>query len=319
MIRLPRPALTLFAGLVVVVASACGSSAATTGANGTGAPAGATNAPGSSAVATVNPNDPNSIITQALSSGTAVKSFHMKIDIAGTIKASALQSAAGSTAGGLGAALTSDIKLDGTSIEGDVDVANEAAHLAVSVPALAVLGNIPLTGDLIIKDSILYYQVSLLGAQYTEMDLGSLGSSLDSSLGALSSALPIASALPTAASLTDEVAQMRQELQAAGVTTKLVGVEQIGGKNADHISVTIPLDQINAQIAAEASAVPGMKIDSATLDFWTYTDNYQLAKVQFTAASSTLGNLSFTVTVTNYDAPVTITAPAASAIQSTTP
>lgn len=315
MIRLPRPALTLFAGLVVVVASACGSSAATTGANGTGAPAGGANAPGSSVAAPVNPNDPNSIITQALSSGTEVKSFHIKIDIAGTIKASALQSAAGSDASGLGAALTSDIKLDGTSIEGDVDVANEAAHLAVSVPALAVLGNIPLTGDLIIKNNILYYQVSLLGAQYTEMDLGSLGSSL----GALSSALPLASTLPTAASLTDEVAQVRQELQAAGVTTKLVGVEQIGGKNADHISVTIPLNQINAEIAAEASAVPGMKIDSATLDFWTYTDNYQLAKVQFTAASSTLGNISFAVTVTNYDAPVTITAPAASAIQSTTP
>jgi hypothetical protein len=315
LIRLPRPALTLFAGLVVVVASACGSSAATTGANGTGAPAGGANAPGSSVAAPVNPNDPNSIITQALSSGTEVKSFHIKIDIAGTIKASALQSAAGSDASGLGAALTSDIKLDGTSIEGDVDVANEAAHLAVSVPALAVLGNIPLTGDLIIKNNILYYQVSLLGAQYTEMDLGSLGSSL----GALSSALPLASTLPTAASLTDEVAQVRQELQAAGVTTKLVGVEQIGGKNADHISVTIPLNQINAEIAAEASAVPGMKIDSATLDFWTYTDNYQLAKVQFTAASSTLGNISFAVTVTNYDAPVTITAPAASAIQSTTP
>jgi len=43
---------------------------------------------------------------------------------------------------------------------------------------MAMLANAPLTGDLILKDSVLYYKVSLLGAKYTKMDLGSLGSSL---------------------------------------------------------------------------------------------------------------------------------------------
>lgn len=52
MIRLPRPALAIFAGLVVVFASACGSSAATPGAGGTTGPAGVSAAPaGASSVA----------------------------------------------------------------------------------------------------------------------------------------------------------------------------------------------------------------------------------------------------------------------------
>jgi hypothetical protein len=52
LIRLPRPALAIFAGLVVVFASACGSSAATPGAGGTTGPAGVSAAPaGASSVA----------------------------------------------------------------------------------------------------------------------------------------------------------------------------------------------------------------------------------------------------------------------------
>jgi len=88
-----------------------------------------------------------------------------------TIKAAAIQAEAGSA----GAAITSDVKLDGTSITGDVDVANQAADLSFTVPPMAMLGNAPLTGDLILKDSVLYYKVSLLGAKYTKMDLGFSG------------------------------------------------------------------------------------------------------------------------------------------------
>ena len=169
MFRVPKPALSILAGLVVVIAGACSSAASTPAmAGASGAPqampsAMAAASAGASAMATANPNDPSSIITQALSSETATTSFHIKLEVAGTIKAAALQSAAGSA----GAAITSDVKLDGTAIEGDVDVANQAAHLTLSVPAMAMLGNVPITGDLIVKDQVLYYKVSLLGTKYT--------------------------------------------------------------------------------------------------------------------------------------------------------
>jgi hypothetical protein len=59
LIRLPRPALAIFAGLVVVFASACGSSSATPGAGGTTGPAGVSAAPaGASSVAPATSQQP---------------------------------------------------------------------------------------------------------------------------------------------------------------------------------------------------------------------------------------------------------------------
>jgi hypothetical protein len=261
---------------------------------------------GASVAATVNTNDASSIITQVVNGGSAVKSFHLKLALSGTIKAAAIQSMAGSS----GSAITSDIKLDGTAIEGDVDVANAAAHLTLNVPGMQMLGNVPITGDLILKDSALYYKVSLLGTKYTKTDLGSL-----SSLSPVAVPTPGASAL---AGVTDEITALRAQMDAAGVKATLVGVEQIGGKDAYHITISGLSDYINTQMAA-ASAPPTVKIDSASVDMWVYKDNNALAQVEIKGASSAVGNLDFTLTVTNYDQPVTITAPAASEIQSTAP
>jgi hypothetical protein len=324
LLRVPKPALMLLAGLVLVVASAC-SSASATPFGGGNAPAGASNAPAGAsnapAAATTNPNDPSSIITAVLNGTTDVKSFHIKLTVSGTIKAAALAeagSAAGGAAGGLGSALTSDLKLDGTAIEGDVDLANQAAHITLNVPPLPALGNVPITGDVILVSNTLYYQVALLGPKYTKMDLGSLGSSL----GALSSSLPVS--VPTAAAsavgMADQLAQIRAQLLAAGVKVTLVGVDQIGGKPASHINVSVPLDLLNAQIAAAASPSPApAKIDSASIDFWVYTDSNRIAQAEIKGASSAFGNIDITLTVSNYDQPVTVTAPPAAQINPTTP
>ena len=314
MIRLPTPALAALAGFVLVFAAACGSSTITP----VPPPGGATNAPGvisTGPAATVNPQDPSSIITGVISGTTDVKSFHIKVTVNGTIKAAALASA-GDAAGGLGAALKGDIKLDGTAIEGDVDIANQAGHLTFNVPPLAALGNVPLTGDVILVSNALYYKVALLGPKYTKQDLGSIGDSL----GALSSSLPVA--IPSAgasAAIADQISQMRASLKDAGVTLTLVGVDKIGGKDASHISASVPLDKLNSAIAADASAGTAMKIDSASVDLWVYTDGNRLAQVEVKGASSTLGNLDLTLTISNYDQPVTVTAPPADQVNVTTP
>ncbi|MGD0121043.1 MAG: LppX_LprAFG lipoprotein [Candidatus Limnocylindrales bacterium] len=310
MIRLPKSALAALAGIVLVFAAACGSSTITPvpPPGGTNAPAGTSTAP---AVATVNPQDPSSIITGVINGTTDVKSFHIKLTVNGTIKAAALADA-GSAAGGL----KGDIKLDGTAIEGDVDIANQAGKLTFNVPPLAALGNVPLTGDLIVVSNTLYYKVTLLGPKYTKMDLGSIGDSL----GALSSSLPVA--VPSAgasAAIADQISQMRQALKDAGVTVTLVGVDKIGGKDASHINVSVPLDKLNSAIAAEASAGPAITIDSASVDIWVYTDSSRLAQVELKGASSTLGNLDITLTISNYDQPVTVTAPSADQVNPTTP
>lgn len=303
MLRIPKPALSILAGFVIVVASACSGSAGTF-APGVASPTAAASAGASAA----NPNDPNGIISSAISTGTAIKSFHIKIEVAGTIKAAALKDAAGSS----GSAITSDVKLDGTAIEGDVDVVNQAANLTFNVPPMAMLGNVPLTGDLIVKDNVLYYKVSLLGPKYTKMDLGSLTGSL-----------PVTVPTPGASAMTgvaDELKQLQAAMDQYGVKVTLVGVDQIGGKDANHINISIPLDKLNAEIAKSATSdSPAITIDSASFDVWVYKDNAQLAKIELKGASSSIGDLDFILTITNYDAPVTINAPAAKDINPAAP
>jgi hypothetical protein len=295
LLQFRRPAVAFLAAFTVIAAAACGGSSATP----TVGPASA----GASAVG----SDPNTILNSAISSGASVTSFHIKIELNGTISAAAL-AAAGGGGSPLGA-ITSDLKLDGTTVEGDVDVANSAAHLAANVPALPALGNVPITADLIVKDQVLYYQASLTGPMYTKMDL--------SSLSAMASSLPVA--VPTAMAsssggLSGELSSLQQQLKDAGVTATLVGVDQIGGKDANHITFTLPLAMINSEIAA-ASPSPMVQIDSASIDVWIYTDNSQIAKFEVKGASSTVGNLDLVITVTNYNVPVTINAPAASDVQ----
>jgi len=132
--------------------------------------------------------------------------------------------------------------------------------------------------------------------------------------------LPVA--VPSAgasAAIADQISQMRQALKDAGVTVTLVGVDKIGGKDASHINVSVPLDKLNSAIAAEASAGPAITIDSASVDIWVYTDSSRLAQVELKGASSTLGNLDITLTISNYDQPVTVTAPSADQVNPTTP
>jgi hypothetical protein len=289
-VRLPRTALALMAGLVLVTAGACSSNATT-------APAGGGPA--------ANQNDPNAILSSAISGGADIKSVHIKIAVSGTITKAALQAAMAGSGSGTQIPITTDAKLDGTAIEGDVDVANSAAHFTLNVPALQMMGNQPITGDLILVSNTLYYQVSLLGAKYSKQDLGSLANGLPVSI-------PSVIPSPGATAMTGELAQLQQQMKDAGVSVNLVGVDKIGGQDANHLNVSFPLDKINASIAAEASGGPAMTLDSASADFWIYKANNQLAQIDIKGASSSLGNLELMITLTNYNQPVTISAPAAS-------
>jgi hypothetical protein len=300
-INLRKPAYGALVGLVVVVASACGGSSATP------TPAG----------------DANAVITQALSGTSTVKSFHIKLSVGGTIKTGAITGATGAT--GLAAGI-GDLKLDGSTIEGDVDVAKSAVHIAVNVAPIQALGGIPIAADVIVVDQAIYLKAALLGGtKYTKMDLGSLSSMAGSlSLPSLPVAMPSAGA-SALAGLTDAAA-LEKQLKDAGAKAEIVGSESIGGKDATHVKVTVPVDWINQQIvnaeasskASSAGALAAMKLDAATFDMWVYKANNALAQMHLTGASSAIGNLDLMLTLTNYDQPVSISAPAASDIQTGT-
>jgi len=325
--RLPRRALALFAGLVLV-ASACTSSSATWpagisqmggsgGPGGSAGPGGGTNAPGASAA--FNPSDPSSIISALIAGGPDTKSFHLKIEVNGTIKASGLSGLGGDTTSGL----TGDLKLDGSTVEGDVDVANQAAHLAATVSLGSAGSTATIPADFIYKDGALYSKIDIPGlssdSKYTKSSVGDLSSSLTGGAVAIPTVGP--SGL---AGLGDQVATIRKALDDAGAKATLVGVDPIGGQDAYHITISVPLDLINSKIAgaaasAASTAAAGLSIDSAAVDAWVYKNGNRLAKIELKAASSKIGNLDVIVTVTNYDKPVTITAPPASQVETTAP
>lgn len=323
-----KPAFAVFLGLVLAVAAACGSSSATPTSPVVTLPpsasnsAEATTAPETpTAATTAGTGDAGSLINQALSGSADVKSFHIELTVAGTIKAAALAAESGSAA-------ASDVKLDGTSIKGDVDLANGAGHLAISVPAIAAM-DLPqaVTADLIVTNNVLYASAGALTQnKYIELPLSSLGD-LSQALPVPSLPVPTAGASSPVGDVTNELANLQQQLQQAGATATVVGTEQIGGQDATHIQVTVPVDYINQQIAAQEAqatetpppALAGAKLDSSTLDVWVYTSNNQLAQIHFTAASSAVGNVDVMLTLTNYDQPVTVTAPPASSISSENP
>ncbi len=304
------PIVAVLVGIAVVVAG-CSSGGSVASSAAASSPA---SSPAATPTAAATPTsvDPEALFNLGIAEGPAWQSFHMNIALNGTIKAAFLKTLGNPS----WAKLQSDAVLDGTVIDGDVDAPNLAFHLAINVPANSVTGSAPITGDLVIQNSYLYLKLSLLGAKYHELKLGTISKEMG---------IPVSVPTPGASALTgiaDMTASLRTQLEAAGVTPTVVGIDQIGGRDAYHIALSVPLDKINADIAAAASAAPAgeaavlrsINIDTVSSGIWIYKDNDELAQVQIAGSSSTVGNLSFTMTLTNFDQPVTISVPPASQV-----
>jgi LppX_LprAFG lipoprotein len=269
-----RPALVFSGVLLALAVVGCGSSSATP---------------------TAPPlTDPNEIITRSATGLTAVQTVHFDVTVSGSVNMSAL--------GGSGSALglSGSLKLDGTTMSGDVDIQKQALHVSASMPTL-----FGLTADIIQVDGYQYVKISMFGTKYTKSP---------------ATTLPIPTAAPSASlDISSTVASLKSSLTAAGVTATLVGREQVDGRNAYHVSVSLPKDLINQQIGAlSGAAAGGISIDTVTLDYWVFVDSLNPAKMEVKASSATLGNLTVTLTLTKYNQPVTIKAPADSEIQAST-
>jgi len=273
--RLPKTALALIALASVVIASGC------SGSSGTPTPPPIT--------------DPSEVITKSVAVVPAVKSLHLKLEVSGKVNTGALT---GGSSGGLG--LSGNFDLAGTTLEGDLDVTKLATDLKFSVPG--VLG---LTGEAIVVDGNLYYKTSLTGAKFT--------------MSKLSDTVPVSIPSPGAlasADITGGIASLRKTLDDAGAKATLMPDDKVNGKDAYHVSISVPVDAINTMLAGQGgSTTAGLKLDSATVDYWAYKDSLLPAKISIAASAGTLGNLSLVLTLTDYGKSVTVTAPAAGDIK----
>ncbi len=248
---------------------------------------------GSSGTPTPPPiSDPHEVITQALAHVPAVKSLHIKVEVSGKINTGALPGSSG--AGAI-------INLVNTSLEGDVDVTRQAVDLKFAVPGL--FGT---TGELIVVDGYLYTKISALGDN--KFNKSKLSDSVPVSI-------PSPGALASGA-LTAQVDSLRKALDDAGAVATLKPDDKVNGKDAYHVSISLPLTAINSMLAGlGGSAASGITLDSASVEIWVYRDNILPAKIEIKAAAGAVGNLDVAVTLSNYDQAVTIKAPADSDVK----
>jgi hypothetical protein len=246
---------------------------------------------GRSSLATPTPtpiSDPYEIITQSLGQLQDVQTLHLEGELDGSVNVGALPGLPGGPLIGL----LGKVKVDNSTISGDVNFVYRAAHISASVPNL--LG---LTLDYIAVDGELYTKVSLSGDKYSKTPL--------------SGTLPEAFLDPSASlDMVGAASMLRATMSQAGVTAVRVGRDKVDGRDAHHVVVFIPKEAADKAIgSALGSAAAGITIDSLSVDYWAYVDSLQPARLTVKASSASLGDLTMSVTMTRYNQPVTIAPP----------
>ncbi|HYM83096.1 MAG TPA: hypothetical protein VEY67_02955 [Candidatus Dormibacteraeota bacterium] len=279
-----RATVVALLSLVALVAAACGGT------------------PAASPIA-----DPKEILVRAVEATQQAKTVHVKVEVTGSVPlgdlgglfggsgipgASGVPNGASSQPSPAASGSAAGLKLDGTTAEGDVDLSKTAAHIGFSAPSL--LG---LTGDLIVVDRVGYLKVSMLGEKYQR---------LDQSSGAQASASPAASASGSGA-----LDELRTQLDKLKTPPQKLADETCGDAQCYHVRVR--LDQSDA--AGLASIAPGVS-GSGTVDVWVRTNDLRPARLVLTGDSGSAAGLSLTVTLSGWDAAVTVTAPPADQVTS---
>lgn len=249
----------VFAAAVVAIVAGCGSSA------------------------TPAVTDPKDIVTRAVTSLQSVKTFHLKVDLSGSVPFS------------LGPGSGSSLTLDGTTVEGDVDVAAQETHISFAVPAL--LGT---SGELTVADKAAYVKISLAGPKWSKI--------ADTGAGTL----PLPSGSPGA--IGDQVTAF---LEKPGVAPTKLGDEKCGEEDCYKVELTLPVGDLAGSLGGALSSfapLPSLGTTQATLDLWVEKDSFRPVKATVAVDMGTTGKLTVTAALSKFDQAVTITAPPADQI-----
>jgi hypothetical protein len=225
--------------------------------------------------------DPAEILTRGAEATSEADSFHVEVTVAGSVE---------------DPDTGSSMPLDGVSVSGDVDVANEAAHVTFAVPFL--LG---LSGEAIILGEDMYLMSSLSGDKWVHMPATSE-----------SSPSPAPS---SPAEVADKVAEF---LATDGVTAEKLADEECGEDTCYHIRLSISEEAM----AAHPDAMPDMGEYGSFLpdeafrgpvvvDLLFDRDALWLRQVSTSAADSESGDASLTVDLSQYNESFEISAPPA--------
>jgi hypothetical protein len=246
-------------GLLAVVLGACGSSAPAL-------------------------SDPKEILSKGISNLSALKSFHVDLTIAGTVKV---------PMGGSSSSAT-PFKLDGTALTADIDVANKQISASFSAPAL--LG---FAADLVLVGSNVYLKAPLV----TQSDKWLKQPVTDS-------------ATATVTDPQKTIDELKKFMDQPGVTPAKQGDEKVGDQDCYKVSFTIPASLINSAAGSATQSLPsGMSIGDIPVVAWVRKADQRLAKMTIDIALGEMGTLSVGLSMSKFDEPVKITEPPADQVQ----
>jgi hypothetical protein len=236
----------------------------------------------------IPPLGANDILAASLVRLEGASTLHVKASVGGSLNASALSS----LAGGLPIGLLGKLKLDGSSITGDVDVSRRATHLSASFPVL-----FGAKAEVIVVDGSIYTSVSLLGDKYTKSTLPS----------SPFLAMPAPGATFGQA---EALASVRAALAVSGATATLLGTDSVEGRPAYHLTLDVPASGLTTILGLIGGSAGGAGIEVGSIGYWVYVDTLQPARLTAGGSSAALGDLNIDATIDGYGEPVTIAAPA---------
>lgn len=214
-------------------------------------------------------DDPREIVTQGIEATTQLKSAH----VAATVDGSA--SVPGSD---------SQLTLDGTTVEGDIDLEASQSHFSFSAMGF--------TGELISDGADSYVKTPLTGPQWLK-STGSAGDPM-SELG----------------DPTGLLAGVRDFLDTEGVDVEKLSDTDCGSGRCYAVRLTIPADQLS-DTGSVAGFDPSELIgDALVLDLLFDRDDLWLSEVSTElGGSATLGQLTLRVTLSAFNEDVSIEIP----------
>ncbi len=238
---------------------------------------------------------PYQLLTEAVTATTAATSFHLLAEASGTVNM-------GESMGNV------PFSIDGTKAEGDVSIDPPAVSLTFEVPlqGLAVSG-----GVIVPNDGNAYVKLALpIGSMDDLWHIVPIG------------ALTIPGALASPAPATDMAAELKTELDAAGVTLTNAGDTSCAAGTCTKLHAEIPaaalennlgplggLSGMLPDMSPAPSAAPAAPLP---VDILVDTASGRLDSIVVAYTDEATGtNLGLTVTISAYDVPVTVTAPPA--------
>jgi len=231
--------------------------------------------------------DPAEILTRGAEATSEADSFHMALAVSGSVT----DPETGST-----------VPLEGVTVEGDIDLANEAARVTFAVPFL--LG---LSGEAIVLGEDLYLLSSLSGDKWIHMPVPRGHEP---------------SPVPTAALNPEQIANKIAEFLATeGVSAETLADEPCGDDTCYHVRLDISAEAL----AAHPGAVPDMGeyaslvpestfIGPMAVDLLFDRDGLWLRQMGTTFADVGTEQVSVTVTFSDYNASFEISPPPADEI-----